>query len=670
MVETNTVYTDPWEELLLRDSAKKRAFLEAYDSYNKELAHGLNRIPVADKPIVGRDREILDLFEVMQRPDTPVGILIGQAGVGKTALVKEFARQANSGLLSKTIKDRYLLVKLELGNLGSLVGTNELQGVLSTLLDRLGELQKLAKTALQDPNIKLTLFIDEVHMLVTIFGPGTKIGGDVIKTSLAEPPINVISATTRKEYDQSILTDAPFAERWKRIELQEVGRDVVKIITKKWWQTTCSKQRLDWLKDSLTDEIMDEIIDNNAAYQPDNAEPRKSIDILESVIARSKVKNEKPSLAMIRQIFVNRFNIATEFSVDPDDIFYELDKRIKGQPYALYIFRRAFRAMARTKRRKPNRPMSSFLLTGPTGVGKTESTKGIAHALYPNEKVLVHIDMQDYQTPESGKDFRQRVGEAIRHNPKAILLLDEIDKADKMVLDSLLAILDEGLLTYNIVNTAGASEPTTVSFRNSIVVCTTNAGAEIFKNDAEFRQSNVLEQEATVIKDASTLKTSDLSDSEVSSLLTSLETFLIANGFRPEFLGRFDRIVPFRGLSALAFVQIAQNKIDDMILDFEALDGITIKTNEPRQWPKDSWDCFATDLAVDIAYIRADAKNPNSGGARAIQKYVDMNLRDEIIDALYSYPEHTTFKLSIDENSKVYNPGASSSKKGAIVNAI
>ena len=196
--------------------------------------------------------------------------------------MEEFGKQLNSGKFETHTEYKYLLVALRLGTLASL-GHNELQSRLSTLFDDVGKLETKAQDVLGDENIRLVLFMDEVHMLVTIFGPGTKVGGDVMKDVLARSPIRVIAATTRREYDSTIAVDKPLSERFKQIEMQELPGEIVEKIIANWWEKVAPDL------DPVDLNLVRKVIEANAMYRSDSAEPRKSLDIMEDLVSYGPV---------------------------------------------------------------------------------------------------------------------------------------------------------------------------------------------------------------------------------------------------------------------------------------------------------------------------------------------------------------------------------------------
>ena len=642
--------SNPWKALKARDTEKKDKFMALFDQYNATIGNALGILEEQPQDIQGRDKEIKMLYRILERPKTPIALLVGPAGVGKTALVEEFAKQLNSGSYDTKLNYNYMLLSLRLGNLAS-IGVSKLQSALSKLLENLKDFETLAQSALGDPNLRIVLFIDEVHMMVTIFGPGTKIGGDVMKDILARSPVRVICATTRREYDSTIAVDQPFAQRFKQIEMNELSKPIVRQICKNWWKKVAPDL------EELPETMINRIIDANEVYRSDSAEPRKTIDILEDLVSYSRITGEQADEHVVNQIFKERYSINLKFSVDADSVADEIDKNIKGQPFARYTLRRALRAMVYDIDQNSNRPLGTFLFTGPTGVGKSETTKVLARALYPGENVLQNINMPDYKTPEHEPGFRKRLGEAVRHAPNSVILFDELEKADESILDSLLAILDEGIVTFETMNREGNLEVNHVSLRNTIIIATTNAGHEIFDNDAKFSQ-----------RDSDTEE--EVNRSEITRLQQALRSHLITAGFKPELLGRFKRRVPYRSLSEAELLEIAETKINNLVTTYRDLKDIELIIDPPRQWPEDTYNYFTTDVALDITFIRARASDANGGGARRINDEIEENLKDELIEAIVDNPECKKFYITVSKDSKIYDSSVDSSVKGVHVHAI
>ena len=945
-----------------------------------------------------------------------------QAGYGhivthNTALVEQFAKDVNAGKLDSRVHNRYFVIALRLGTLASL-GTSQLQTRLSTLLDDLKKLQDVAQRVLDDDRIKLVVFIDEVHMLVTIFGPGTKVGGDVMKDVLARSPIRVIAATTRREYDTTIAVDAPLRQRFKQIEMGEVPEDVVVKIAKNWWEKVapdCPPPRESTIR---------AIIAANAAYRSDQAEPRKTLDILEDLVSYSRRTGTRAGKDIVDWIFKNRYSISLSFEVDPDAIYDEIESRVKGQPHALFTMKRLLRSMAFRLDPTTNRPMATALFTGPTGVGKaladdtiipgpdvdrpigdlsagdrvfgwrghsatvmgvypqgklpafrvsfgdgteivcndghkfsyitsdmrhtphpeermatatlkklmdsglyeegdssrpkffiptngpaaypparlsthpyvvgavlgdgtlgtralilattddhtahkvasflpgtcfsvgsgddsyryffrlddtshggenvqrsdvfvdeaesmcsmgrthcripeaylrssldqrmhliqglcdtagrpvrmddgryavvmtlssallaedvcrlirsvgvwatscprgegddaeytitiecggdlmcrffttpkhaemiekarteggghsqlrawvpiasieplddvcsmtcievddpyhlyqagygfvvthnTETVKSIANSMYPGENVIQFLNMPDYKTAAYEPAFRKKLGELVRHTPNSIVLLDELEKAAPEVLDSLLQILDEGIVNYEVTTREGLPQIDSTSLRNTVVIATTNAGANVFANDARMSQRESMGADVTM----------DVNEAEVDQLLQQLRTELITNYFKPELLGRFQRIVPYRALQSSDILAIAELNLDKLFAKINQRRGLEIIHADVQQWPKDTYDYVTWDVPLYITFIKTNATDSNAGGVRAVMREIDTMIKDSIVQAWYENPHSTRFSISVSKESSLYTPGAAPTAGGVNVRAL
>lgn len=881
---------------------------EKFREYNKSIGYSLDQLGSQPQDIQGRSREISLLHAILERPSTPVALLLAAAGTGKTALVEQFAKDLNSGRLESSLGYEYLLVRLRVGNLAA-IGTSKLQATLSTLFDTLGKFERFFQKALGKPNLRLVLFIDEVHMIVTIFGPGTKIGGDVMKDVLARAPIRIIAATTKREYDSTIAVDKPLAERFKQIELPEVTGETVAMILTDWWE----KVAPDVSGLYPDDDVVAELIQANAIYRSDSAEPRKSLDIMEDLVSYSRRTGRRADHEVLSSVFRQRYSINLDFRVEADTVYAEIEKRIQGQPHALYSLRRLLRSMVFQLDAFSNRPRATALFTGSTGTGKalcddelipvaderglvemgelvigdrvfsrdgrpvevsgvfpqghrqvwrvsfgdgshldcdgehlftvrdergvirtltvndmfasvsvkdrlwvpasrpvqrparqtvvdahrmgcslsrtvsddlasgtdsgrfipddymyghlddrldvisgafgldrgvlpgpgarfvtvssglagqlhhlmrscglavaaptydgayhsvsviegegyvsvtsvrplgfskpmtcilvddaehlfqaglshvvthnTETVKAIAETLYPGENTILHLNMPDFKTVQHEAAFRKQLGEFVRHTPNAVVLMDELEKADSNILDSLLYILDEGRVSFDTTNREGREETTTISLRNTIVIATTNAGQEVFETDASYTsRGNDLAGNI-----------SNIEKSDMDQLTISLVDYLRNGVFKPEMLGRFERIIPYRALSEATLLRITEKAIRDLFEKFRSSRGIVLETKPEQNFSDRGYDYTTFDVALFIVFMRARADESGSGGARNIFREIKSNVQDSIVDAVMDHPGQTHFRVYVSEDNAVYDSGASNSKGGVVVEPI
>lgn len=622
----------------LRESARLcHEWLDEFNAYNKSIGDSLQSLAEQPQDVVGRDRELKLLEQVLTRPITPIALLIGNAGVGKTAIVEEFVKRTNEGRLNIS-NTKYLVVSLALGALSAL-DRNKLQAAISNVLADLKKFEIKAQEALDDDRVRILLFIDEVHMLVTIFGDGTKIGGDLAKDKLARAPIRVIAATTSREYDSTIAVDEPFAERFKRIEIQELDKKVVHDIARNWWTKVAPDCK------PISDSVIEYIIDNNKTYRPSEAEPRKTLDTLEDMVATATLNHRAPTKDDVDRIFKERFSIELKFNINADEVFNNIRSQVLGQPVALYTWNLLLHATAFRKRQNSNRPIFTCLLTGSTGTGKSQSVKALAETLYPGQQVLETINVPEYANDADAHLFRERLGEIVRHKPNAVIQLDEFEKGSKTFRQDCLYILDEGMVNYTVLNREGRVENMEVSLRNTIIIATTNAGASVFKDDAKHSTS----ENDVQFDESGQIVITPIQQAETDRLLNSLrENLIVGSGFAPELLGRFDQIIPYRGLSEQTTIDLIEIKLMKLLKEIKEDNGIDVILNDVVQWSKSQYDCRARDVVVYIAYMCVDVKNTNAGGARRIEAELQSNIFYKIVQAACKHPNVKKFRLSVD----------------------
>lgn len=639
-------YVSVWDRL-----EKHPQFMEAFNKYNKSCGNAFSRLKQQDHDIQGREYELGRLVRTMERNDTPVGALIGPAGVGKSALVEEFTKQITLGQLQTVRGREYFVVSLRIGSLKSL-GNDRLHAVLANMLDDLAIIERNAQRALNNNKIKIILFIDEFHMLVTIFGPGTKIGGDVMKDVLARPPIRVIAATTRKEFDSTIAVDDPFKQRFKETEINELATPVVLQVCKNWWMSKVPKLPMP------KDNIIMKIINANKAFRSEQAEPRKSLDIMEDLVAEMRITRKIPTEKTVDKIFKERFNIRLTFDFDANAIFSKVKERVIGQTMAMYELQRALRSVAFQLNKNPNRPILTLLLTGSTGVGKSETVKAICEAMYGSTSKLQNFNMPDYKLDEMEPSFRKKLGETVRHEPDSVILLDEYEKSAPAVQDAMLAILDEGIVNFTVENREGLKEVQSVSLRNTIIIATTNAGDKIFQNMAEFAQDN----------DGFSL--SNVAKSQYEQLKDSLMTALKAVGFKPEMLGRFDRIIPYRNLTENVKIIISDKIINKYFDDLLEQKNIKIEMNPKAPFTINGKKEYVNELSAFLTKIRTKSNDSTNGGARELMRAFKSDIEDPLIETLLDNPTKNHFKVSVSRDSKLYDIGASPTKGGIIIDVL
>jgi ATP-dependent Clp protease ATP-binding subunit ClpC len=558
-------------------------------------------------PVIGRQMEIERVIQILSRRHKNNPALIGEPGVGKTAIVEGLAqrivdRDAPTPLLGKRV--------LQL-DVGSLVAGTMYRGQFEERLKRVIEELKQADSI---------LFIDEVHMLVGAGSAGSSVdAANILKPALARGELQCIGATTLDEYRRHIESDAALERRFQKVLVEEPTIEQTIEILHGIRQPYEEHHNLD-----ITDEAIDAAANLSARYVPDRFLPDKAIDLIDEGSSRvrmykspesSRVKRIETKMAALREDLElmedeltdeGRGNIQeeiTELEVeleayrshwDPqtqrarltaDDVAEvvgmwtgipvttiaqeeserllkmeeELHKRIVGQDEAIEAISKAVRR-ARAGLKDPRRPIGSFIFLGPTGVGKTELTKVLAEFLFGSEDALVQLDMSEFMERHTvarltgappgyvGYEDAGQLTEALRRRPYSIVVFDEIEKAHPEAFNMLLQIMEEGHLSD--------ARGRRVDFRNAVIIMTSNIGAELIKRGATLGFGVPAEQNTTLEKDYSEMRK------------TLMDT--LRRTFRPEFLNRVDATIVFRPLSKDDISQIVDlevKKVNDRLSD-------------------------------------------------------------------------------------------------------
>ncbi|HZI90387.1 MAG TPA: ATP-dependent Clp protease ATP-binding subunit [Thermoleophilaceae bacterium] len=604
-------------------------------------------------PVVGRETEIERIMQILSRRQKNNPVLIGEPGVGKTAVVEGLAQRITSGEVPETLKNKQIYTL----DLAALVAGSKYRGEFEE------RLKKVMKEITQRGDI--ILFIDELHNLV---GAGAAEGAidaaSILKPALARGELQTIGATTLDEYRKYLERDSALERRFQQIRVEQPSTEETQQILKGLRERYETHHRV-----GITDEALAAAAELADRYISDRFLPDKAIDLIDEAASRARIKSmtappvyreledeiettrRDKEAAIEAQEFEKAANLrdkerqltnkkrdleeqwrSGESGERPEigeeeiaDIVSmwtgipvfklteaetqklmrmedELHKRVIGQHAAIEAVSKAIRR-SRAGLKDPKRPTGSFIFLGPSGVGKTELGRALAEFLFGDEDAMVRIDMSEYMEKHAvsrlvgsppgyiGYDEGGQLTEAVRRKPYSVLLLDEIEKAHPDVFNILLQILEDGRLTD--------SQGRTVDFRNAIVIMTSNVGAaEIAKNTGV--GFTVGEDETGVTYDA--MKKGIMSE--------------LKKVFRPEFLNRIDEVIVFHKLAKdeiRKIVELLLKRIRESLADQE----LSLNLSDD-----------AADLLVEKGWDPAMGARPLR---RAIQRYIEDPLADQVL---------------------------------------
>ncbi len=641
------------------------------DSFGRDLTVMVREGKV--DPVIGRDKEIERVIQILSRRTKNNPCLIGEPGVGKTAICEGLAQKIVEGNVPETLKDKRVVTL----DLSSMVAGAKYRGEFEE------RLKKSIEEIRQAGNV--ILFIDEMH---TIVGAGAAEGAidaaNILKPLLARGEIQIIGATTLDEYRKHIEKDAALERRFQPINVgeptQEEAIAILMGIRDKYEAHHSVK---------ITDKAIEAAVKLSARYISDRHLPDKAIDLIDE--ASSKVRlatyTAPPDLkeldqkietlhkmkedAIVNQEFEKAASLRDEENKMKDELNIRreawkvqnqsrlqlvteeeiadiigswtgipvnrlaqeegerlknlegvLHGRVIGQEEAVKAVSRAIRR-GRVGLKDPKRPVGSFIFMGPTGVGKTELSKALAEAMFGDESAMIRIDMSEYMEKHSvsrlvgsppgyvGYDEGGQLTEKVRRKPYSVLLFDEIEKAHPDVFNMLLQILDEGRLTD--------AQGRTVDFRNTVLILTSNVGAREIVEPKHLGFGIAVEN---VQRDYDDMKKSVMGE--------------LKRQFRPEFLNRVDDIIVFHPLVIGEIRQIATLMVDDVGKRLFA-NGITLEvTDEVKDW--------LSEKGYDKTY-----------GARPLRRTIQERIEDKLAEAMLDgvVKEGDTARFVMKDNEPV-----------------
>ena len=611
-------------------------------------------------PVIGRDQEVERVIQVLSRRTKNNPCLIGDPGVGKTAIAEGLAQRINAGQVPELLRDKRL-VTLELS---SMVAGTKYRGEFEERFKKMMDELKAAGNVI--------LFIDELHTLIGAGGAeGALDAANIIKPALSRGELQAIGATTLDEYRKYIEKDAALERRFQPITVGEPSHEEAVAILKGLRDRYEAHHRV-----KIPDDAIEAAVKMSARYIPDRFLPDKAIDLIDEAASRQRLLTytAPPDLKQLEQelevvekemaaaVSSEEYEKAAQLrdrkqslqqqlkerkdewenrqvrektEITPDDIAQivsswtgipvtrlaqeesqrllhleeELHKRVIGQQEAVHSVSRAVRR-ARAGLKDPKRPIGSFIFLGPTGVGKTELARALAEAMFGDEDAMIRLDMSEYMEKHTtarligappgyvGYEEGGQLTEKVRRRPYSVILLDEIEKAHPDVFNTLLQVLEDGILTDG--------QGRRVDFRNTIIIMTSNVGAHLLHQDKVmgFRPEG---------------------DGPNYENMKEQVTGELKRTFRPEFLNRIDDVIVFHALDRqhiYSIVNLMLAELAGKLKEFE----LTISVSEA-----------ARNLLVDQGFDPTYGARPLR---RAIQRLIEDEISEELLKGSFAAGEN------------------------------
>lgn len=617
---------------------------EIDEKYN----HSLSLLPAGDGTLVGNKDQINMLEDIMYDPGNPSAVLLGEAGIGKTALVEHLI------YLHQNTSEPFLVVRLNIEVLGALP-ENIMISRMSTLLTDMRKIRKATQDVNPGKNFKLILFIDEVHKL-NDYGKSVRSSAalNALKESLARGVFPIITATTSKEYFENLATDDAIDRRFNQVVLEPPSLDTTKIILKKLYLYL--KKTKPYVP-HITDKALIELVELTDVYVRNQVNPAKSIKMLNSAVGHEtrKHKSTGKETEIDHKTFQYIFRQAG-YNIDPPatakQVRDEIKRRVKGQPLAIKLIGDAINnAFYAPRDRK--KPLLTALLAGTTGTGKTETCKAVAMALFGRDDAILTINCGDYPTAEDAREVQTTIGNDMATNKQKVILLDEFEKAHRTVQFSLMRMIDEGIVRDG----HGVDR----SINNTVVFATSNLGAKNF---------NELGKGIKVNRSSDPDKYTDELYYKFFDRKSDINRALIEgdigadNGIKPEILQRFQAIIPYMPLSKSIFGLITHLKIQKLKAEWNkpgsiyALGNKGIRIMIPRAKDKEWWmqqtgnaqyaglDPLSAMIVDDMINAKSDEE-----GARAIENILNTRLKSKVTELI---SERLDADLPIDSDSGAF----------------
>ena len=635
-----------------KGKAKAKSNTPTLDQYSRDLTEYAREGKL--DPVIGRESEIQRVIQILSRRTKNNPCLVGEPGVGKTAIAEGLAIKIVEGNIPDIIKDKRVLTL----DLSGMVAGSKYRGEFEE------RIKKVISEVMNDGNV--LLFLDEIH---TIIGAGGAEGAidasNILKPSLARGELQLIGATTRDEYRKYIEKDAALERRFQPVVIEEPSEDEAIQILKGLRDRYEAHHKV-----KITDEAIDAAVKMSSRYINDRYLPDKAIDLMDEAASKvrlstyilspelKELEKEIERLEEEKELAIKKeaYERAGEIKKEQEELTNKLDvlqvqtekekqdtklivgeneiadiisswtkipvkklaeeeterlknlenllhERVIGQEEAVSAVSKAIRR-GRVGLKDPNRPIGSFLFLGPTGVGKTELCKALAEAMFGNENAMIRVDMSEYMEKHSvskligsppgyvGYDEGGQLSEKVRRNPYSVILFDEVEKAHPDVFNVLLQVLDDGHITD--------AQGRKVSFKNTIIIMTSNAGAQKIISPKRLGFASVADDK----EDYSKMKEGVMEE--------------VKRIFKPEFINRIDEIIVFHSLT--------KDNIKSIV-------GIMLKTIIKRAKQQ-----ININIEIDeeiIGYIADTGFDQNYGARplrRAIQNKIEDKLAEEILE--------------------------------------
>ncbi len=651
-----------------KNKTKGKSSTQTLDQYSRDLT-AYAREGKLD-PVIGREQEIQRVVQILSRRTKNNPCLVGEPGVGKTAIAEGLAQKIVEGNIPDIIKDKRVLTL----DLSGMVAGSKYRGEFEE------RIKKVIQEVMNDGNI--LLFIDEIH---TIIGAGGAEGAidasNILKPSLARGEIQLIGATTREEYRKYIEKDAALERRFQPVVIEEPSEEETILILKGLRDHYEAHHQV-----TITDEALVAAVRMSNRYINDRYLPDKAIDVIDEAsskvrlsaymaspdikrleeenerlegekeqaikneayekageIKKQQIKNAEELTRLREQqekektekeMVVSPIEIAdiisgwtkipvSKLEEEESNRLRNLEKilheRVIGQEEAVVAVSKAIRR-GRVGLKDPNRPIGSFLFLGPTGVGKTELSKALSEAMFGNENSMIRVDMSEYMEKHSvskligsppgyvGYDEGGQLSEKVRQNPYSVILFDEIEKAHPDVFNILLQVLDDGHITD--------AQGRKVSFKNTIIIMTSNAGASRIIAPKQLGFTTQVDEKENYKK----MKEGVME--EVKRL------------FKPEFINRIDEIIVFHSLT--------KENIKDIV-------RIMLQVIAKRTKVQLDIELEFTEATIEFI---ADAGFDKNYGARPLRRSIQTNIEDKLAEEILDQKVTTGSRVIIDTVDK------------------